>query len=104
MQPMPTAAELLEETGANFRRMGQKLEDAWSAACRPAARKLARIIRDFGDEDGARRRPEYLGELVREQIAARQLTAHCAATYAQKKTASGEDGLHDTNSISFPTD
>lgn len=103
MQPMPAAAEILEQTGANFRRMGQKLEDAWSSACRPAARKLARIIQNFGDEDGGRRRPEYLGELVRKQFAAQQLTAYCAATCTQKKTASEEDGLLNTISISPQT-
>lgn len=100
MQPMPAAAELLEQTGANFRCAGEKLEIAWAAAWRSAARKLARIIRDFGDENGARRRPAYLAELVREQLAGQQLTTYCAATIAQKKTASEEDGLLNTISIS----
>lgn len=95
MQPMPAVAELMEQTGANFRCAGEKLEIAWAAAWRPAARKLAHIIQEFGDENGARRRPAYLGELVREQ-----LTAYCAHIYAQKKTASEEDGLLNTISIS----
>lgn len=105
MQPTPAAAGLLRQARTEASdRIGRELGDAeWAAAYQPAARKLARIIRDFGDENGARRLPVYLGELVQEQIAAMQLTTYCATSYAQKKTASEEDGLLNTISISPQT-
>lgn len=77
-------------------------DDLWEQAYAAATRKLAYIIDLYGDLDGFRRSASYLGQLAQEYISAKALSAFCAGR-AQKKTASEEDGLHDTNSISEKT-
>lgn len=80
--------------------LGRELTDAeWAEAYPPAAQKLSGIIQRFGDGGGDRRQPWYLGKLVQEQIAFSILSRYCAAMSAQKKTASEEDGLLTTTTI-----
>lgn len=65
--------------------LGREITDQeWDVARLPAIRKLAHIIGLFGDAGGERRKPYYLGALVREALP--------AARTAQKKTASEESG------------
>lgn len=79
--------------------LGRELTDSERAeAYPPAAQKLSHIIKLYGDHGGNRRQPWYLGKLVQEHIAFSVLSAYCALS-AQKKTASEEDGLHTTTTI-----
>lgn len=79
--------------------LGRELTDSeWAEAYPPAAQKLSRIIQLYGDHGGDRRQPWYLGKLVQEHIAFSVLSAYCALS-AQKKTASEEDGLLTTTTI-----
>lgn len=80
--------------------LGRELTDAeWAEAYPPAAQKLSGIIQRYGDCGGDRRQPWYLGKLVQEHIAFGILSAYCEAMSAQKKTASEEDGLLTTTTI-----
>ena len=79
--------------------LGRELTDSeWAEAYPPAAQKLSRIIQLYGDSGGDRRQPWYLGKLVQEHIAFSIMSAYCAMS-AQKKTASEEDGLLTTTTI-----
>ena len=75
-------------------------DDLWEQAYREAVRELEYIVSNYGDLNGVRLGASYLGKLAQEYIYARALSAFCAEKSAEKKTASEEDGLHDTNSIS----
>lgn len=94
MQLEPTLAYLLTEArneASDY--LGREVTDTeWEKAYAPATRKLAFIIAREGDAGGARRRPQYLGKLVQEQITASELSAYCEMMYTQKKTASEESG------------
>lgn len=80
--------------------LGREVADAeWTQAYPPMAQKLSRIIQRYGDDDGTRCQPWYLGNLVQEHIAVGILSAYCAAMSTQKKTASEEDGLLTTTNI-----
>ena len=90
----PTSRFLLEARDNASDLIGRELTDTeWGAAYPPARQKLAHIIQHYGDADGGRRDPWYLGKLVQEHLAATALTAFCAAKSAEKKTASEESGL-----------
>lgn len=89
-----TSRFLLEARDEASDLVGRELTDAeWNAAYPPAEQKLDHIIQHYGDANGERRRPWYLGKLAQEHLAATALTAFCAATSAEKKTASEESGL-----------
>ncbi len=75
-------------------------DDLWELAYQAAVRKLEYIVSHYGDLDGFRLGAAYLGKLAQEYLSARALSTFCAEKSAEKKTASEEDGLHDTNSIS----
>lgn len=97
MQLAPESA--VREKATEF--LGFEMPDAiWELAYQAAIHKLTYIVGLYGDLDGLRRGASYLGKLAQEYILSRALSAFCAAKSAEKKTASEEDGLHDTNSIS----
>lgn len=75
-------------------------DDLWELAYQAAVRKLEYIVSHYGDLDGFRLGAAYLGKLAQEYLSARALSTFCAEKSAEKKTASEESGLHDTNSIS----
>lgn len=97
MQPVPSSAA--RDKAVSF--LGMEIsDDLWEQAYQAAIRKLEYIVSNYGDLDGARLGASYLGKLAQEYISARALSTFCAEKSAEKKTASEEDGLHDTNSIS----
>lgn len=98
--PTPeTQRFLLDERDEASGYLGRELTDSeWAEAYPPAAQKLSGIIQRYGDGGGDRRQPWYLGKLVQEHIVFSILSAYCAMS-AQKKTASEEDGLHTTTTI-----
>lgn len=56
---------------------GYKVSDELFEKCLSLARKkLQRIIRQFGDENGVRRTPDYLAELVAEAVKSELLTEY----------------------------
>ena len=60
--------------------LGREITDAeWREAYPEAKRKLDRIIERYGDEDGERRKPYYLGKLVQEHIFQQALSRYTIA-------------------------
>ena len=59
----------------------------WDVVLDRAKRKLSDIIQRFGDEDGERRQPYYLAQLIAEAVRAEALTALCILKYEEKRNA-----------------
>ena len=82
--------------------LGRELTDAeWTEALPAAQQKLVSIISRYGDSQGDRLAPYYLGKLAEEYITAKALATYCAAAAQKKKTASEEIGLDTTTNLSY---
>lgn len=76
---------LLDARGEASGYLGRELTDSeWAEAYPLAAQKLSHIIQFYGDSDGDRRQPWYLGKLVQEHIAFRVLSAYCAMSVQKR--------------------
>lgn len=65
--------------------LGRELTDAeWTEALPAAQQKLVSIISRYGDSQGDRLAPYYLGKLAEEYITTKALATYCAAA-AQKR-------------------
>ena len=72
--------------------LGREITDAeWQNAYPAAKRKLDGIIEMYGDEDGERRQPYYLGKLVQEQIFSDAFSRY---TMAMSELIMKERGIH----------
>ena len=69
-----------------------------------ALQKLERIIDRYGDEDGERRKPYYLGKLVEEDIRERSFSAYTMIRCEEQQTAEKEKSRHlsATTQINLP--
>lgn len=66
--------------------LGRELTDSeWRDAYPAAQSKLKRIIESFGDLDGERLKPYYLGQLVVEQLRERTMSRITLALYNDER-------------------
>lgn len=70
---------------------GAQISDKqWENSMPRALRKLERIIDRYGDEDGERRKPCYLGKLVEEDIRERSFSAYTMIRCEEQQAAEKE--------------
>lgn len=74
----------------------------WETALPRAQRKLERIIDRYGDEDGARRQPYYLGKLVEEDIRERAFSAYTMLRCEELQEQEKSRHLSATTQINLP--
>lgn len=74
----------------------------WETALPRAQRKLERIITRYGDEDGARSQPYYLGKLVEEDIRERAFSAYTMLRCEELQEQEKSRHLSATTQINLP--